>query len=192
MFDTFSTHISSIHAQIIPFIFALRRIRHMISTKTAEVLYFAYIQSRLSYMNVVWQCAPKYLIESLEIVQRKALRIVYQKNQFCRNNELYSLKILPVSSLCKMSSALLIFKMRNNLAKNNHTLQIISDRHNYPTRNRDNYIIHNTNLQIGTCNFFVRALNDFNKITLPEKNLKSLSLFKNKFREQLFNQNKNE
>ena len=47
---TFSKHVSHLHQKIIPFIYALRRIRKFISEKTAIILYFAYVQSRLMYV----------------------------------------------------------------------------------------------------------------------------------------------
>ena len=95
----FSEHIYSIQNKIIPFTFALKRIRNLISQKTALLMYHAYVQSRLMYMNVIWATAPKYMIDSLEITQRKALRITLNKPWHASRKELYSTNTLPVSLL---------------------------------------------------------------------------------------------
>lgn len=183
---SFSFHIFQLQKKIVSFMFALKRIRPLISEKTALTLYFAYINSRFCYMNAIWASIPKYLMDSLEIVQRKALRIVFCKDRMCSRTELYSEKILPVSLQCKLSSAILTFKMINNSAKINFSIEYANQRHSHATRNANNILIPSTATQLGASNFFVRAFKIFNEIPIEIKKFVSLSIFKSKYREHLY------
>jgi hypothetical protein len=186
---SFSFHMYQLQKKIVSFIFALKRIRSFISEQTAITLYFAYIQSRLCYMNVLWAAVPKYLMDSIEIIQRKALRIVFCKNSLCSRLELYSEKILPVSAMCKFSSAILTFKFINNAAKINFPLTYINQTHRHATRNSDNLVVRRVNTQLGGQNFFIRAFSEFNEIPVEIKKFVSLNLFKAHLREHLFLKN---
>ena len=138
-------------------------------------------------MNVVWHAAPKYLIDSLEILQRKALRIVLRKDWYCHKKELYSEKILPVTTMCESSAAILIFKMSKNLAKNNHSFTVVNQLHDYPTRSNDRFYVEHCISQLSSQNFYVRAINIFNSLPANIRHQVSLSGFKNKCRQHLFN-----
>jgi hypothetical protein len=183
---SFSYHIYQLQKKIVSFIFALKRIRSLISDKTALTLYFAYIHSRLSYMNVIWATIPKYLMDSIEIIQRKALRIVLCKERLCSRTELYSEKILPVSVQCKLSAAILTFKIINNTAKTNVLIEYANQRHGHATRNANNIVIQRTATQLGAANFFIRAFSEFNAIPPEIKKFVSLNLFKSHYREHLY------
>jgi hypothetical protein len=182
---SFSHHINAIQSRIVAFTFALKRMRRYISENTAKILYFSYIQSRLMYMNIVWASAPKYIFDALEIVQRKALRIVLSKSRFCSRTELYSNKILSVNDLCKFSSCLLVFKMANNSAKFSIPLRYVNETHRYSTRSNNNFLIPSARTQFGSSNFFIKAFLDFNNLPLYIKNQISISSFKLELRNHL-------
>lgn len=184
---SFSNHIKAIQLKIVPFSFALRRIRKYLSGKTALMLYHAYVQSHLMYMNVIWSAAPKYLIESLEIIQRKTLRVIFNKPWYCSKSELYSLNILPVSQLGQVSTLLLVFKMSNSSAKNNFTFQYMHENHSYNTRNNDIFVIDIMSTQLSTQNFYIRGPKDFNNLPAQIRNQRAFGIFKRKIREFLFN-----
>jgi hypothetical protein len=183
---SFSQHIYELQNKIISFMFALKRIRPLINETTAKTLYFAYIQSRLNYMNTVWIAAPAYSLESLEIIQRKSLRIVLRKNWYCSGSELYSLQILPVTSMCQYSTAILTFKFIRNLTKLNFTINYINEVHRYPTRNNEDILIPRTSTQLGSLNFFVRAFAQYNSLPNSIKTQISISKFKTKLREYIY------
>jgi hypothetical protein len=183
---SFSFHVYELQKKIVSFMFALKRIRGLISEQTALILYFSYIHSRLSYMNCVWSVIPKFLMDSIEIIQRKALRIVFCKDKLCSRTELYSEKILPISLQCKLSSAILVFKMINGSVKLNFQMQYMNQRHRHATRNAANIVIPRTYTQLGAANFFVRAFTDFNSIPLEIKKFVSINIFKSRFRENLY------
>ncbi|KAL7045599.1 hypothetical protein ACKWTF_002271 [Chironomus riparius] len=93
------------------------------------------------YMNTVWSAAAQYNLNSLEIAQRKSLRILLNKNWFCSRSELYSIRILPVNTLCQIGVCIQVFKIASNMLKNNVNIQTAYQRHNYRTRKRENFVI---------------------------------------------------
>jgi hypothetical protein len=185
MYLSFSHHINIIQSRIVAFTFALKRMRRYISESTAKTLYFSYIQSRLMYMNVVWASAPKYIFDALEIVQRKALRIVFCKSRFCSRTELYSDKILSVNDLCHFSSCLLVFKMAKNSAKITIPLRYVNETHRYSTRSNNNFLVPSTRTQFGSSNFFIKAFSDYNNLCNEIKSQVTISAFKCNLRNHL-------
>jgi hypothetical protein len=181
----FTTHQSS-HFEDSSIHIILRRIRCFIQEETAILLYFAYIQSRLMYMNAIWAAAPKYLVDSLEIIQRKALRVVFRKNWSCSRSELYSERILPVSTLCSMACSVLVFKIINGLVKNFVEFGFASETHDYPTRSRDLLMVKRCQSNLGCSNFYVRSFSEFNKLPANVRNQLSIGKFKTKLKDHLF------
>ncbi|KAL7041561.1 hypothetical protein ACKWTF_000819 [Chironomus riparius] len=94
----------------------------------------------LIYMNIIWSAAPVYAMNMIEITQRKALRILFNKDWFCSKKELYSINILPVSTLCNVNHSLHVFKISSNVAKNNIQIRQVNDVHRYRTRTREHFV----------------------------------------------------
>jgi hypothetical protein len=59
--------------------------------------------------------------------------------------------------------------------------------HRYNTRNCSDFAIHTCNTQLGSANFYIRALVSYNKLPNTIRNLRSISSFKLKLREFVFN-----
>ncbi|KAL7022495.1 hypothetical protein ACKWTF_012267 [Chironomus riparius] len=76
----------------------------------------------------------------IEITQRKALRILFIKEWFSSKKELYSINILPVSTLCNVNLCLHVFKISSNMVKNNIQIRQVNDVHRYRTRTRENFV----------------------------------------------------
>ena len=70
-------------------------------------------------MNFIWAPITQNLMQIIEITQRNALRVILKKSWHCSRSELYSVKILPVSAFCNVSTCLQIFKISKQLLKNN-------------------------------------------------------------------------
>lgn len=182
----FSVQIEQIKRKIIPFIAKLSKIRRFITEKTALQLYYANIYSHLIYMNSLWSIAPNYLTESLGVIQRRALRIVFRKDYRCHNHELFSEKLLPFNEICELHQNMLIFKIRHNMLKNHISLPTFSDRHDHFTRNRNNYIGSRAKFSLTENDFYYRATRSFNDLPEEVRKFHSLSIFKNRLKEHLF------
>ena len=149
-------------------------------------MYFAFIHSRLVYLSSIWSAAPKYLLDSIDILQRKALRIVFLKDSRCSADELYSEKILPVSLSADFHTLVMIYKMKYHLSQNNFEFEFVNQVHGYPTRSCSNIVVAHCNTTLGQNNFYVRGPNCFNNLPTTIKNIRSFPMFKSRLREHLF------
>lgn len=138
----FSNHISKIKQRITPFVAKLFRIRRFISEEAALKLYYAHVYSHLIFMNAIWSVAPSYLIESLGVIQRRALRTVFKKDRLCHNHELFNENLLPLSLINIMHENIVLFKMNHNLMKNSVYLPTVNMIHGHDTRSKSNFACH--------------------------------------------------
>ena len=67
-------HIYSLKRSIIPYIFAIGRARHLLPRKSLLMIYNAFIQSRLVYLNPIWSGSPKNKLLEIEILQKRVLK----------------------------------------------------------------------------------------------------------------------
>ena len=137
-------------------------------------------------MNFIWAPLTQNLMHSIEVTQRKALRIVLKKSWYCSKSELYNIKILPVSALCNVSTCLQMFKITRQLTKNNIQITTASQFHQHTTRHRENFVARKSNTVLGSQTFYIRGLNLFNSLPQDIKKFNSISIFKNRIREHFF------
>jgi hypothetical protein len=182
----FKKHVSHIKSKIIPMTFAIKRIRPLISQHTAKLLYFAHIQSHLLYMNPLWNCASNNLIDVLAVAQRKCLRFVFNKYSFSPSRELFTEQILPLKVMNRYSLILLAFKITHNLIRNNVELRLISEIHNYRTRQQNHYYVQNYQTSFGLANFFTRGLIAYNELDNQLKRIRTVARFKSELKKILF------
>jgi hypothetical protein len=183
---SFKCHTDEIKRKITPFIYALRRARKFITEKTAISLYYAHVQSHLIYMSTIWSSISQGLMKSLEVLQRKALRVVLGKSWFAGKDVLYNIKLLPVSVICDVNCCLQVFKISSNLIKNNINISLASDLHNHGTRNRNDFSIMQCRTIQGAQNFYVRAFKSYNNLPQQIKRFHSLSLIKSRLKEHFY------
>lgn len=174
----FSFHIQHIKNKINPFVAKFFHIRRFISETTALKLYYAHIYSHLIFMNSIWSVAPNYLIESLGVIQRRALRTVYMKDRLCQNVELFNENVLPLSAVITFHENLVLFKMLNNLLKNNIQLIQANAVHFHNTRRNHHLISFHTNTALAQNNFYFRSVRSFNALPNYVKTFNSIGLEK--------------
>lgn len=183
---SFKPYIDSLQKKLVPLMFAIKRIRHLISDEVAMMLYFAYFHSNFVYLSTIWSVTPQYLMNRMEVLQRKALRIVLRKDWYCSYKELYSETIFPISVSARLASYMHVHKITGNAVKNNIQVLAAEQRHSHNTRNRSNFIIQHCSTVFGANNFYVRAFNLYNELPNEIKAIHSLSIFRNRTKEHLF------
>lgn len=181
----FSNHISKIKQRITPFVAKLFRIRRFISEEAALKLYYAHVYSHLIFMNAIWSVAPSYLIESLGVIQRRALRTVFKKDRLCHNHELFNENLLPLSLINIMHENIVLFKMNHNLMKNNVYLPTVNMIHGHDTRSKSNFACHSAVSSTAQKNFYARATKSYNDLPHYVKKFHSIGLFKTRLKEYL-------
>lgn len=175
-------HINSVHSKIVKFLGMLRRTSHMLSPKDRKNLYYAHVHSQITYMNIIWQNAPAYAINKIATTINKFMRIIFWEqynNPQTRTVDLYiSNNMLNFEQIKYYEAVLLVYKVKNNLIKNQLHLQSSRDIHRYDTRSADNLriVTPRTNyLRLG-CMF--SAIVNFNNLPEQISNLVPINRFK--------------
>ena len=115
--------------------------RYFLNIHTKRIIYFAQIQSHLSYSLVVWgNMIPS---STLSKVQNKCIELINGKTATLENFQ--SLGILQLSDLIQLENCNFGFKLINdslperikNLVVSDHTGKTLSKSHCYNTRHKD-------------------------------------------------------
>lgn len=171
-------HVDKIRTEISPYVFMLYRCRYFMSERTAKMIYFAYILSRLAYLTPAWMGAPGTKINELRVLQHRALKIIYRLPLLTHSDVLFSENILSIDNIIKYELLLLIYRVTNNLIRHSFNLTLVSDVHSYPTRQRSHYYIEPTATAAANFNAIVCGLSLFNALPLDLKNVTNIGDFK--------------
>lgn len=107
-----SSHIEHIAKKISPYTYVFFNLRRYLSSNLLETLYFAFIQSQLSYLLPIWGGAPNVYFSILSSLQNKILRIINFKPASFRNVEsFYNDRILSLENLSIYDTVMLIRKI---------------------------------------------------------------------------------
>lgn len=115
----------------------LNKLKHFFSRKTLYMLYNALVFPYMSYCNTVWGNSNKTQIQSLLLLQKRALRICTSSHYLSHTDPFfYQLKTLKIDDVHTFQTAIFMFKFSKKLLPS--TFQNIftynSNIHSYPTR----------------------------------------------------------
>lgn len=136
-------HINSICSKISSIAGVMNRLGNTVDKNTLISLYYAHVNSHISYMSPLWgNAATDTLLNSLQVVQNQALRSLFRVDYYAnglgteeiRNKH----KILSIRQNIQYNTATLAFKIKNGQIKSNIQLNEINSRHSYPTRQSRN------------------------------------------------------
>ena len=144
-------HIRHITTAISRNVGILYKMKKYIPCNTLVMLYNSLILPYVSYCNLVWATCAKTKINSIHLLQKKAIRICTGSPYLSHTSPLFhKLKTLTVFDINSMQSLLLMFKYLNNMLplsfQNFYTMN--KTIHSYPTRNSSNFHLVNPKLLI--------------------------------------------
>ncbi|XP_052130574.1 uncharacterized protein LOC127751298 [Frankliniella occidentalis] len=128
--------IDHIKSKILPVVGVLSRLRHTgLNPTILKNIYFALIHSNITYLISVWGQCTKEKLQELEVIQRRALKLIFNMPYLEHTKTVYkSANILPVSVQVKFSSVIYIHKLNLNLINSDIPIIKNSQIHNYSTR----------------------------------------------------------
>lgn len=171
-------HIDKVKSSIAPYVFALNRTRRLLSRTTAEMIYFSYIHSHLTYAAPAWCGAKTSKLEKLRVLQHKALKAVFALPRLTPSASLYDERFLCVDNIIKYELITFVFKVINGLTRNNFVLTLVSDVHRYETRQQSNFYLATFKTSMGNLNTMNVGLALFNQLPALLKNETNLIRFK--------------
>lgn len=172
-------HIEFLKNKVSKFIGVLYRISKFVDTTTKLKIYYAFIHSHLTYLNTIWGSAADSSINTIQILQNKAIKLIYNLHRLTPSVDLYTESpMLPIKYLFKFELSLLVFKISNNLIKFNGNFELNSDNHSYVTRIRNNFKRIFSRNNVTKNSIFNRGVSIYNELPDHIKILNRISNFK--------------
>lgn len=175
-------HVQSLKNQLFPYLFVLRNTKYNLPKSNKKALYYAYVHSRLSYLMSIWGYTSAAHLRQLQVLQNKAVRSLFWQEYHTEGVNTQGLLrrygIPNIEQLRLIDSMTMIYKIKNNLIKNNMNLVTFEDVHGYNTRNKSNFVIPRTRLNILYNSIFAKGLSQFNLLPTEIKDAENLQTFK--------------
>ena len=117
---SWNDHVKYLSCSLKSVICAFRKIQPYLNYKFRLIFYNSYFVSRLTYCANVWGGAlPKYLLERLYTIQKRAIRIVFNVDYKASTYLLFSKNnIFTLEKLLLINRGVYMYKILNNLAPN--------------------------------------------------------------------------
>ena len=158
-------HINHVKSKILPIIGILKRLRYVLPVVIKKQIYYAFIQSHLNYINIIWGSAPKIHIKCIKVLQNYAIKHVYKLNYLEPTSNVYRISKLPnFDTLRKINLAKFLFKLQNNLIKSDLSLTLNSEIHSYSTRISNSFRVDYARTNFGKFAVLREAIHLYNTI----------------------------
>ena len=96
------------------------RARYVLDKKSLFILYCALVLPYISYCCEVWGSTYKTTVNSVFVLQKKAIRLIYNEAFLCHTNRLFcDLGILKLPDIIKFRISIVMFKAKNTLLPHN-------------------------------------------------------------------------
>ena len=110
------------------------------------VLYKSFLLSYLSYGNIAWGNGNKTHLDSILVLQKRAIRLCANTHYLANTNPIFKrLGLLKITDINFLQTAVFMFKLRKNLIPVSFKNMFISNSqiHSYNTRTCDNFHLFN-------------------------------------------------
>lgn len=180
-------HISKISTKMSRISGVVNRLGNNVNRKFLISIYYAHIQSHLSYMSPIWgHAATNYQINALQISQNQAIRSIFREQYYAQKMSTADIRkshrIFSVQQIIKYDTATLAYKTKKKLIKTDITLNPVSDRHNYNTRSSGNIYEDSFRTNAGKYSIGRMIAVEFNNLPTSIKDCNSHYTFKKKLK----------
>ncbi len=166
------------------FIPNIYKIRDYFTHKNKLQIYFSYIYPVLTYLLPIWGVGYQKIIDAVQKLQNKILKILFKKDFLIHTETLYEdLQLKQISAILKFEQSKLIHK--NLLSKQKTNLQLIFSEsiHNYKTRNKDKIHTQFSRTNLGLFNPVYSASRTYNSLPSEIKENRNYNKFVNNLKQ---------
>lgn len=172
-------HANHIMKSIAPYCGMLYKLNKILNKKMLFNIYFAHINGRLLYLNVIWSSIPIYKQKEIKVLQNKALKSIMSLPRLAPTHTLYNEKILPFELLSEYELMVLFYKIINHKIKHNLDIITNSEIHEHNTRyNSQLHVTTNNTHRFGKNSILNRGKIKYNALPEDLKNITNLQKFK--------------
>ena len=148
-------------------------------------IYRTYVRPSLEYCVQAWNPSKVEDVQTLEKVQRRALRMVTDQGSIKYEEKLQRLGMTTLQERRKRGDLLEVYKILNNMSGLNSAdfFEFVPDRHSVETRSYvENLLVpEKCRLNVRKHFFSCRVVNDWNAMQSSIRNATSVNAFKNEY-----------
>ena len=184
----FKNHIKQIEVKVAKGVSILSKLRFLFP-KSTLLLYHALVHPHLLYALPLWGCTYQKYTQKLQLLQNKAIRVIYNSNRFSSVTPLcIELGILKINELFKFEIAKLIHQHSHNLLPSgiSSLFTDLSTIHSRQTRSQTQKSLYSPKFSTQRCQRSIKfqGTKIWNSFS-PEFKILSFRKFKSKFKNQL-------
>ena len=185
---TWQEHISNVHTSISRNIGILYKLKNYLSERSLVILYNSLILSHILYCNILWGNCNINRINSLLLLQKRAVRIITNSNFLSHTQPIfYRLKTLKIQDIHTLHTGIFMYKYSQNqlpsLFRNIYNLN--SNIHTYPTRRSSDYHLENPKIILAQKSIRHNGPDIWNTLPTHLRQCSSLFSFKALFKKEL-------
>ena len=169
----------------------MSKLKYFISEKSLLTLYNALVLSYLNYCNIVWGSCSQTKINSLLLLQKKAVRICNHSSYLAHTTPIFkNLKILTLNDIHTLHTSIFMYKYTTNLLPPSFSnfFNYNANIHSYPTRHSSDFHLTNPKTLIAQKSIRHHGPDIWNSLPQPLKRKTSLSSFKAATKKSLLSQ----
>ena len=176
---SWKSHIYKINNKLNKSIAILYRMKNLMTREWKMKLYNTFVLPHLNYCNIVWATASKTHLKSLNVAQKRALKIALDLPMRTPSVKVFKESgALSISNINKVRSSIFMFKYKfNMLPMSRYHLQ--SDTHKHNTRFSTKYFIMRPRTEKFKMSMYYRGPNIWNSLSEDIVNNTDICTFKN-------------
>ena len=181
---SWDVHIQNVHNKINKN-HLLQQIKHFLPIDSRKLFFNIYILPHFDYCSIIWGNCSQTQMSRLEKLQKKAARIILDKNyhDYCiRSADLFGeLKLMPLKERVNYNIVIQVYKCINGLSSQglNNIFPHCTEIHSHSTKSADNFQLYCRPTHHKS--FSSRGVNVWNNIPADFRLAKSLSKFKENY-----------
>lgn len=187
---SFIPHANQIKRKMAALTGVMGRLKRCVPINLMSSIYYAHIHSQFAYLFSSWgNMINSTTLQDIQVLQNKAIRHIYHVEYFIENKHTADIlrdhRIMNITQQLKFNTAVLMYKIQNQLIKNSFILVRNMEIHNYLTRNRNDLHINRTRLSSSMNNILYKGAIIFNNISSNLKNVPSIVIFKKELKKEI-------
>ena len=179
---SWDVHIKHVYNKIVENLYLLQQIKSFLPIDSRKLFYNSYILPHLDYCCIIWGKCSHTLLYNLEKLQKRASRIILDKNYYdynIRSADLFAeLKWLPLKARINFNIAIQVYKCINGLSNQGleNLFTYSKNIHTHNTRSASKMNLHSN--QHYYKSFSSIGITVWNNIPVEIRSVNSLSEFK--------------
>ena len=185
---TWQNHIQSVQTKVAKAIGAMFRIKNKVDNNILLMIYNTLILPHLSYCCEIWGNTYNTRLNSLILLQKRAVRLVGNIGWNEHSTEIFKqYRILKLCDLVKYQTCILMYKANRGILPENvqSNFHKIKDVHEYNTRTKNNFFTYHVSLTLRKMSVNSKGITLWNSLPVNIKESVSLNVFKKKLKNEM-------